>query len=282
MSIERGALYVVATPIGNLEDISPRALRILAGVDTVLAEDTRHTRKLLAHYGIGTPMLAYHEHSEHRLAPGLAERIEAGETMALVSDAGTPLISDPGYPLIARLRERGRRVIPVPGPSALVAALSVAGLPTDRFVFEGFLPPGRRRPRLEALAGERRTLVFFEAPHRMAETLADMQAVFGGARPATVARELTKRFESIEGGTLAALGERLAEAGPARGEFVIVVAGAPEPDSSAEPRLADETRRALELLLAELPLKRAVEVAGKLTGERRNRLYELALVIRNS
>ena len=278
MTVESGALYVVATPIGNLEDISARALRILREVNWIAAEDTRHTGQLLRHFNIETPLLSLHEHNERDRLAALVARLREGQALALVSDAGTPLISDPGFVLVRELRRQGLKVIPVPGPSSLLAALSVAGLPTDRFVFEGFLParPTARQERLQALAQEERTLVFFEASHRISETLADLATVFGAERPAVVARELTKRFEEIHGATLGELAIWLA-ADPHRqkGEFVLVIQGAPAASEADTP----ETRRLLTALLAELPASRAVTVAGKMTGLRKKPLYELALTL---
>lgn len=273
-----GALYVVATPIGNLQDLTARAADVLGSVDLILAEDTRHSAKLLAHYGIATPCQAFHEHNEARRTPGVVERIGAGERIALVSDAGTPLISDPGFRLVAALRERGYRVIPVPGPNAAICALSVAGLATDRFCFEGFLPSrgaGRRR-HLQSLATEARTLVFYESPRRVLPALTDMASTFGGDRAAVIAREMTKVHETVVSGTLDELGAWLdANPGERRGEFVVVVAGAPRADEGrtgvAEP---DALLRAL---LEELPLKQAVAVAARLTGVRRNVLYRDAI-----
>ena len=278
MTIESGALYVVATPIGNLEDISARALRILREVNCIAAEDTRHTGQLLRHFGIETPLLSLHEHNERERLATLITRLREGQALALVSDAGTPLISDPGFALVRELRRQGLQVIPVPGASSLLAALSVAGLPTDRFAFEGFLPArsAARQERLRALAREERTLVFFEASHRIAETLADLAAVFGGERPAVIARELTKRFEEIQGATLSELTVWLA-ADPKRqkGEFVLVTQGAP----AATETDTLETRRLLTALLAELPTSRAVAVVAKVTGLRKKPLYELALTL---
>jgi 16S rRNA (cytidine1402-2'-O)-methyltransferase len=205
-TVEGGVLYVVATPIGNLSDMSPRALSVLGGVHLIAAEDTRHTGQLLAHFGIATPMAALHEHNEREAVPALIERLRAGEAVALVSDAGTPLISDPGFHLVRAVHRAGLRVLPVPGPSAVVSALSVSGLPSDRFAFEGFLPAGReqRLKRLAILARETRTLIFFEAPHRILAFLADMSEALGAMRQAVVARELTKRFETVMSGTLPA------------------------------------------------------------------------------
>jgi len=277
MTVESGALYVVATPIGNLEDISARTLRVLREVHCIAAEDTRHTGQLLAHFGIQTPMLSLHEHNERDRLEPIVARLREGQAMALVSDAGTPLISDPGFPLVRELRRQGLKIIPVPGPSSLLAALSVAGLPTDRFVFEGFLPAksSARRERLQVLAREERTVVFLEASHRIAETLADLAATFGGERPAVIARELTKRFEEIHTAPLGELAAWLdADPNRQRGEFVLVTQGAPS--------IADEVdtldhRRLLAALLAELPMGRAVAVAVKATGLKRKALYELAL-----
>lgn len=276
MTVESGALYVVATPIGNLEDISARALRVLREVDAIAAEDTRHTGQLLAHFAIATPLFSLHEHNECARLESVVARLRAGQALALVSDAGTPLISDPGFPLVRELRRQGLPVIPVPGPSSVLAALSVAGLPTDRFVFEGFLPAKShaRRERLRELASEPRTLVFLEASHRIAETLADLAAELGAARPAVLARELTKRFEEIQGAPLAELAAWLvAEPQRQKGEFVLVVQGAAAVDETDTP----ETRHLLTALLAELPMGRAVALAAQVTGLKRKALYELAL-----
>ena len=265
-------LYVVATPIGNLADLSPRAQEVLRSVAAICAEDTRHTRALLAHFGIDTPALALHEHNEDGLAARLVERLQAGESLALVSDAGTPLVSDPGYRLVRAARSAGVRVSPVPGPSALIAGLSVAGLPSDRFVFEGFLPAkaGARRERLQALVAEPRTLLFYEASHRIAEMLADAAAVFGGDRPAVVARELTKLFETVLDGPLDTLAARVAtEADQRKGEFVVLVEGAGE---DADARLA-EGRRVYALLAREMKPSQAAKLAADITGAPRKALY---------
>lgn len=278
MAVESGALYVVATPIGNLEDISARALRVLREVDCIAAEDTRHTGQLLRHCGIETPLVSLHEHNERARLEQIVARLREGAALALVSDAGTPLISDPGFPLVRELRRQGLKVIPVPGPSSLLAALSVAGLPTDRFVFEGFLPAkvAARRERLQMLAREERTLVFFEASHRVAETLADMTAVFGPERPAVVARELTKRFEEVHSASLSECAAWLeGDSNRSKGEFVVLVQGAPAASEADTP----ENRRLLLALLGELPVSRAVVVAAKLTGLRKKPLYDLALTL---
>ena len=281
MTLKSCALYVVATPIGNLEDLSARALRVLEEVDWIAAEDTRHTGQLLRHFGIVGSLLSLHEHNERARLEQIAGLLREGKTVALVSDAGTPLISDPGFPLVRELRRQGLKVIPVPGPSSILAALSVAGLPTDRFVFEGFLPAKSvaRRERLQTLAREERTLIFLEASHRVAETLADLAVVFGGDRPAVVARELTKRFEEVQGDTLDGLAAWLAD-DPMRskGEFVLLTQGAPPASEVDTP----EIRRLLTLLLAELPTSRAVAVAAKYSGLRKKPLYELALTLGGS
>lgn len=279
MTVESGALYVVATPIGNLEDISVRALRILREVNAIAAEDTRHTGQLLAHFEINTPLFSLHEHNEHTRLAQVAARLREGQSLALVSDAGTPLISDPGFPLVRELRRQGLKVIPIPGPSSVLAALSVAGLPTDRFVFEGFLPAksAARRERLQTLLHEERTLVFLEASHRIAETLADMADVLGAQRPAVIARELTKRFEEVQSAPLGALIDWLdADFHRSRGEFVVLVQGALAAANEVD---TPETRQLLTALLDELPMGRAVAVAVKATGLKRKALYELALTL---
>lgn len=273
----RGTLFVVATPIGNLQDVSERARSTLAGVALIAAEDTRHTGALLAALGVETPSTALHDHNETARVPGLLARLEAGDDLALVSDAGTPLLSDPGFRLVRAAAEAGIAVRPIPGPSALTAALSVAGLPTDRFRFEGFLPAkaAARRQALEALSGERATLVLFEAPHRIAALLADMAAVLG-ARTAWVGRELTKTYESHRRGALDDLAEVFAAGEePARGEFVVIVEGVPDGDDGA---FADVDALLAELL-RELPASRAARVAARLTSHARSALYQRALAL---
>ncbi len=277
MSNEAGILYVVATPLGNLGDITQRALEVLGRVDVVAAEDTRHSGRLLQHYAITTPRLSLHEHNEQQQVTQLLARLQRGDNIALISDAGTPLISDPGFRLVRAVRAEGLRVVPVPGASALICALSAAGLPTDRFVFEGFLPPraAARRSRLQTLTEDGRTLVFYESSHRIVGSLQDMATVLGAARPAVVARELTKTFETFLPGSLAELHRRVSEeADQQKGEFVVLVQGAEAPDDSVLPA---GDRRVLTLLLEELPVKQAVALAAKITGHKRNRLYELAL-----
>jgi len=276
VSIISGALYVVATPIGNLGDISRRALEVLSGVDLVAAEDTRHSGKLLHHFGIKTKTIALHEHNERVVSESIVARLLSGEALALVSDAGTPLISDPGYHLVAQARAAGCQVIPVPGASALLSALSASGLPSDCFIFEGFLPAkaGARSAKLAQLQDESRTLVFYEAPHRIEESIVAMAVVFGGERPAVIARELTKTFETIHGDTLAALSSWLAaDANQRKGEFVVMVGGAPQ-----TVQLVDaEAERVLRLLLEEVSLKQAAALAAKITGVKKNLLYQFAL-----
>lgn len=277
-ALQTGTLYVVATPIGNLSDISPRALKVLTDVALIAAEDTRHSVRLLQHFGISTKLAPCHEHNERGQGDYFISRLLAGEDVALVSDAGTPLISDPGFHLVRRARAEQIRVVPVPGACALIAALSAAGLPSDRFIFEGFLPAkaSGRMARLELLAREPRTLIFYEAPHRLLESLGSMASVFGAERPAVLARELTKTFETLKGLPLGELCDWVAaDSNQQRGECVIVVAGWDEPDKDAE--VPAETLRILDLLLAELPLKRAAALAAEITGGRKNQLYQVAL-----
>jgi len=267
-----GTLHVVATPIGNLADLSPRALDILRAVAAICAEDTRHTRQLLAHFGIEQSLLALHEHNEEEVADRLVARLLNGESLALVSDAGTPLVSDPGFRLVRAARAAGIKVSPVPGASALIAALSVAGLPSDRFVFEGFLPAksGARRARLAALAGEPRTLLFYESAHRIDEALEDCVVAFGAGRRAVIARELTKLFETVLDGTLAELHARVvADPNQRKGEFVVLVQGA---DEDADARIA-EGRRVYAKLGEHLPPSTAAKLAAEITGAPRKALY---------
>ena len=277
-SVQPGSLYVVATPIGNLDDISARALRILREVALIAAEDTRHSARLLQHFGIQTPLAACHEHNERDQGGRFLARLQAGEDVALISDAGTPLISDPGYHLVRQARAAGIAVVPVPGACALIAALSAAGLPSDRFIFEGFLPAktAGRRARLEQVREEPRTLIFYEAPHRILECLQDMREVFGDDRPALLARELTKTFETLQGLPLAELCEWVAaDSNQQRGECVVLVAGWQAPEG--EDAVSAEALRVLDLLMAEMPLKRAAALAAEITGVRKNLLYQVAL-----
>ena len=270
-----GRLQVVATPIGNLGDLSDRARAALAGADVIAAEDTRHTAALLKASGIATPMISLHEHNESRRVPALLERLALGERVVLVSDAGTPLLSDPGYELVRAAAAAGYEVSTIPGPSAITAALALAGLPTDRFCFEGFLPARARERRavLGALASETRTLVFFEAPHRIAAALADMAAALGTERAAVVARELTKAHESIYRGTLGQLAARAAsEENFARGELTLVVRGAAAGAVGVDEPLL---RRAVEVLSKELPPARVAAIAAQLSGATRAAAYAL-------
>lgn len=270
--LSQGCLHVVATPIGHLDDLSPRALKCLAEADLICAEDTRHTQQLLAAKGLKRPLLALHEHNESAQVEAVLARLRAGEQIALVSDAGTPLISDPGFRLVCAARAAGLKVSPVPGPCAAIAALSVAGLPSDRFAFEGFLPAksGARRERLQALLGEPRTLVFYESSHRILDCLQDAATVFGGLRRAVIARELTKLFETVLDGTLPQLVERLrADSNQQRGEFVLMIEGAPE-DSDAVLR---EGRRLFAVLREHLSASKAAKLAAELSGAPRKALY---------
>lgn len=269
-------LYIVATPIGNAEDLTFRARRVLASCDLLACEDTRVTAKLLALHGLQRPMLPYHEHNAARMRPQLIARLRAGARLALVSDAGTPLISDPGYRLVAEAHEAGIPVWPVPGPSAVMAALSVAGLPTDRFLFLGFLPPRQaaRRATLAEIAGLRASLVVFESPRRLASSLADMAAILG-ARPAAVARELTKKFEEVRRGSLPELAAASAEEGPPKGEIVIVI-GPPLP---AAPVAEEDLDALLRAALRDGSLREAAARVAAETGLSRRRVYQRALAL---
>jgi 16S rRNA (cytidine1402-2'-O)-methyltransferase len=267
-----GTLHVVATPIGNLGDLSPRAVQTLRAVAAICAEDTRHSRPLLQQAGVERPLIALHEHNEAAHSAALVARLLAGESLALISDAGTPLISDPGFRLVAAARAAGVPVSPVPGPCALIAALSVAGLASDRFCFEGFLPAksAARRARIAELANEARTLVFYESAHRIEEALVDLAAELGEARRAVLARELTKRFETVLDGELGSLLSRVqADPDQRRGEFVVVLAGAVD---DAEARLASG-RRLYARLVRELSPSRAAKLAAELSGAPRQALY---------
>jgi 16S rRNA (cytidine1402-2'-O)-methyltransferase len=271
-----GRLHVVATPIGNMGDLSERARQALETSDLIAAEDTRHTLALLQAIGVSRPLVSLHAHNETQRVPDILARLKSGQTVALVSDAGTPLLSDPGFELVSRAAAEGIEVTAIPGPSAITAALAVAGLPTSRFCFEGFLPARQRerRAHLAGLADEPRTLVFFEAPHRITETLADLIAEFGGERRAVVARELTKAHESIYRGTLSELQRRAREeANMQRGEITLVVDGAPQSATEVDAQLL---RRAVDLLVREMPPSRAAAIAAQLTGATRSEAYALA------
>ena len=273
------ALYLVATPIGNLGDISSRALEILRAVDMVAAEDTRHSRHLLQHFGIGTRLVAYHEHNEEQQTPVLINALEQGDSIALVSDAGTPLVSDPGYRLVSAALDSGVRVVPVPGPCAAIVALSASGLPTDRFVFEGFLPAklGARVRRLESLKTEQRTLVFYESCHRIVDCLKDMVTVFGGERHAVIARELTKTFETIRKASVGELVEWVEEdSNQQKGEIVLLVEGAETSNEESDALLS----KLLPVLIDELPVKQAAKIASLVTGVHKNELYTQALKLK--
>ncbi len=277
-----GTLYVVATPIGNLEDMTPRALRVLSGVDLIAAEDTRHSGKLLTHFGIGTKTEALHEHNERSQVPRLIDILKEGKSIAFITDAGTPLVSDPGFHLVRAARQAGIAVVPVPGACAAIAALSAAGLPSDRFVFEGF-PPAKsaaRRAVFEKLQAEPRTLIFYESPHRILESLADMADIFGAGRQAVLARELTKQFETVRDGTLAELQSWVeGDKHQQLGEFVILIHGLPRVEREA---VDAEAERVLTVLLEELPVSQAAALAARLTGLRKNTLYEYALALKKN
>ena len=279
MSNQYGELYIVATPIGNLGDISERARQVLTDVDLIAAEDTRHSRKLLSHYGINTRMVSYHDHNEDRAALNLLEKLSAGMNIALISDAGTPLINDPGYHLVKNAKDRGIRVIPIPGPSALVAALSASGLATDRFVFEGFLPEKKqaRINRLTAIEQEKRTLVFYEAPHRILALVEDCVNVLGADRTMCVARELSKVYETIRTDSSGEILNWLkSDKASCKGEFVVCIEGN---SASVSPQEA-ELKKMLSVLMASTGLNEAVKIAVELSGEKKNTLYSLALELK--
>ena len=282
-----GRLYVVATPIGNLGDLSVRAREILQTVSLIAAEDTRHTGVLLKHFGIQTTQLSLHDHNEQQRAGEIIQRRQRGESVALVSDAGTPAISDPGFELVRAVAAAGLDIVAIPGPCAAIAALSVGALPTDRFCFEGFLPArgAARRKRLDVVAAEPRTLVLYEAPHRVRETLEDCVAAFGGERSATVAREITKLHETIYRGSLQELLARATEdADFGRGEIVLLIAGAArtEEDDRGADGHGGALDRTLTILLAELPLKQAARLAAQITQARDNEAYKRALLLKQT
>jgi len=276
-SSKQGVLYIVATPIGNLGDMVPRAVETLQQVDLIAAEDTRHSSRLLAHFHISTPMVAYHNHNEGDSAQWLIDKIARGQSIALISDAGTPLISDPGYRLVKAATESSIKVVPVPGASALITALSAVGLPSDRFIFEGFLPAkaSHRQKQLELLKNESRTLIFYEAPHRIEDCLKDMAAIFGEERQVGLARELTKTFETIVVDSAKKIAEFVSnDANQRKGEIVIVVHGA-EPKKEAV--LDAEVERIVTLLLDQLPPKQATALAAEITGVDKKILYNWAV-----
>jgi 16S rRNA (cytidine1402-2'-O)-methyltransferase len=279
--LNEGTLFVVATPIGNLDDMSPRAREVLRLADLIAAEDTRVTGRLLSNFGIKTPQIALHEHNEESLVERLIGELLEGKSIALVSDAGTPLISDPGYRLLTAAHQAGIRVSPVPGASALVAALSVSGLPTDRFAFEGFLPAKKaaRMNRLESLVDESRTTVFYESVHRVADVIADMIRCYGGGRLAFVGRELTKLHEQCVTAELATIATMLEDGRiPAKGEFVVAVRGSEE---SRADRSDVDVVRLLEVLTEAVSGKQAVELAARISGKNRNELYRRMLELKS-
>ncbi|TKB50961.1 16S rRNA (cytidine(1402)-2'-O)-methyltransferase [Ferrimonas aestuarii] len=269
-------LYIVPTPIGNLDDITQRALTVLGQVDLICCEDTRHSGKLFSHFGISTKTVSVHDHNERQRAAWIISKLEAGENIALVSDAGTPLISDPGYHLVSQVRQAGFTVVPLPGPCAATTALCAAGLPSDRFSFEGFLPPksNARQTKLAELLQEPRTMIFYEAPRRIKDTLADIIEVMGPERPVVIARELTKTFETIEGRPASELLEWVNEDdNRTRGEMVLMIAGFKASDDT----LPLQTVKMLELLAKELPLKKAAAITAEIMGHKKNALYKFGL-----
>lgn len=275
-----GTFHVVATPIGNLGDISQRALNVLGSVDYILAEDTRHSKRLLNHYAIGTKLRSCHEHNEAALIDWVLAQLNQGHDLALISDAGTPLISDPGFVLVRALRQAGMNVVAIPGPSSIIAALSVAGLPSDSFVFDGFLPSksGARCTQLASYLNESRTTILLESSHRIVACLNDIVSVLGEQRRVVIARELTKRFETVLDGAAAELVERLAtQADQTRGEFVVMLAGMPKVSDNQL-----EVDKLLRILLAELPVKQAASLTAKISGERKNDVYQAALAIKKA
>ena len=277
---EVACLYIVATPIGNLADMSQRAIEILQSVDVIAAEDTRHSGFLLQHFAIKTPSVSLHDHNEQQRSETLLTRLQQGESIALISDAGTPLISDPGYKLVSLVREHGIPVIPIPGSCAVIAALSASGLPSDRFSFEGFLPSkqGARLQTLEKLAADTRTLIFYDSPRRLQSTLTDMVAIFGEDRRACLARELTKLHETINTKPLAELLEWVSnDANQQRGECVVLVEGAKQHQDASEV----EVNRVLGLLLKELPVKKAAAITSSLLGISKNNAYDMALKLQH-
>lgn len=273
-----GSLYIVATPIGNLEDLSQRALDTLRNVDIIAAEDTRHSKKLLTYYNISRPLVSCHDHNEDKKAASFIEKIRKGLNIALISDAGTPLVSDPGYRLVKAAHEQGVSVVPIPGACAAIAALSAAGLPSDKFTFEGFLPSksGTRIHQLQQLAFEERTMIFYEAPHRILACLDDMLAIFGAERQVALARELTKKFETIRLGSLSSLVEwSYGDSDQQRGEMVIIVSGFEKQNKT---ELSAEEKRTMKVLLAELPLSQAAAIGSKLLSVGKKNLYDYGLM----
>ena len=273
-----GILYIVATPIGNLQDITQRALDTFTQVDLIAAEDTRHSGLLLSHYGIKKPFFALHDHNEQEKAHILVEKLKQGSNIALISDAGTPLISDPGFHLVRQCREAGIRVVPLPGACAAITALCASGIASDRFCFEGFLPAKNkaRKDKLENIAEEDRTLIFYESTHRILDTLEDMQSVLGGERYIVLAREITKTWETITGNTIKNLREWLLEdPNRTKGEMVLIVEGKPKSDNNDE--ISPQAVKALELIAEELPLKKTAAIVAELYVYKKNALYQFGL-----
>jgi len=280
VSIIKGALYIVATPIGNLEDLSPRAKMVLESVDLIVAEDTRHSKAMLNQFGIGTKIRSYHDHNERKQTPILMQQLQTGASIALISDAGTPLICDPGYHLLLAAQTEKIKVIPVPGPSALISALSVAGFSSEKFIFEGYLPARQtaRQQRLQQLKNETRTLVFYEAPHRILTSIEDTIICYGGERQAIIAKEITKRHENIQRGTLAGLLNWLhSDKDLTKGEFVVVIQG-----NKASQFDTQEASRILKILLADHSVKEAARLTSEIMQGNRNDIYKLAMGLKDS
>jgi len=277
-----GTLFVVATPIGNMDDISARAISVLQSADLIAAEDTRHSSRLMSHFQITTPLVAYHDHGSESQGERIFAALDGGQDVALISDAGTPLVSDPGYRLVRSARERAYKVIPLPGPCAAITALSAAGLPSDRFCFEGFLPAkqSQRRKALDLLVNETRTLIFYEAPHRIVATLDDLIEIFGAEREVTLAREITKTYETVLNGSLSELLAQIKnDINQQKGEMVLVVRGF---DGEIQSAKEQEEERVLKLLLVDLPVKQAASLAAKICGGQRNSLYKKALALKEA
>lgn len=276
-----GTLYIVATPIGNLDDMTFRAIDILKKVDYIAAEDTRHSLPLLKHFAIATPMISLHEYNERERTDEILKRLRQGQSIALITDAGTPLISDPGYFLVHEARTMGMRIVPIPGACAAISALCVSGLPTDRFIFEGFLPvkSAARQERLNALLYETRTIIFYEAPRRILDLLRDIDTVMGHDRKIVLARELTKRFETIQEGSPSQLINWISEdTNQERGELVVLLQGTSEKIEKEKQSI----EHVLSVLLPELPLKQAVELTTKITKLKKNDIYQCALQMKNA
>lgn len=277
-----GTLFVVATPIGNMDDISARAVSVLQSVDLIAAEDTRHSGRLMSHFQITTPLVAYHDHGSEAQGERIFAALDEGQDVALISDAGTPLVSDPGYRLVRSARLKAYKVVPLPGACAAITALSAAGLPSDRFCFEGFLPAkqSQRRKSLELLAGETRTLIFYEAPHRIVATVEDLIEIFGAEREVTLAREITKTYETVLNGNLSELLAQIKnDVNQQKGEMVLVVRGF---DGELQGAQEQEEERVLKLLLVDLPVKQAASLAAKICGTQRNALYKKALALKEA